>query len=312
MSISNEQIFDLLQEVRQQNIVISADIREIKQVLREYQARIEELEGKVRELEGDNSVLRERVEHLEGAGKRNQIILFGFEERVEDSLERRVLDLFSEVLLMNISPLELDNVHRIGSRKEDRSRPVIIRFVRFSVKRQVLQNISKLRGTGIAIANDLTLNQQQDHKLIYKYYKIAKSKNFEVKIVKNQLIVNNNKFTATDLREASGEAFTDFFINKKQLYPNSSAPATPTRERRSISQDHQSPQKDTEVSKSKLDEATDPKPAEERRGEKNRRQDSKDQGSSAPIITRQTRQARTNSTSSSGKPAERANRRIVV
>lgn len=320
-NVTNQQIFEVIQEVKKQNNDIRADIQDIKRDLAEHRLRVLELEEKVGELVSENSRLKERVKYSEEAAKRNQVVVFGLEERTEDSLENRIIDTFTNILLVNIKPQDLDNIYRIGTKSEGRHRPVVVRFVRYFVKRQILQNLKKLKGTGITVTNDLTIEQQQNQKLLYKYFKIAKSKNFEAKISKNYLIVNENTFSVTDLKQASAESFTDFFINKKQLFPSNSAPATPERQstieitipnnERTPNDQKDSPKENTVKQKSRAEEGS-RQPQDGRLREGSKKQDNKSQGPSTPIISRTTRQTgRTNSTSSLGKAAEKPNRRLV-
>lgn len=231
MPISNQQIFELLKEVKEQNNTIKSDVQSIKADLGEYKIRIQELENKVCELEGDNTNLRVKLRHFEEKEKKNQVIVFGLKEETEDLLEERVLDLFVNTLKLNIESQDLDNIYRIGTGS---ARPIIIRFVRYLNKLQILRNLSKLKNTGISIASDLTFEQQQDKKLLYKYYRIAKENGFSVKIIKNQLVVDENVFSIAELREVHPETFGEFFINKKQLFPSNSAPATPEVQSRSV------------------------------------------------------------------------------
>lgn len=128
---------------------------------------------------------------------------------------------------INIQPQDIDNFYRIGKTDKKTSRPIIVRFVRFIEKQLILKNLSKLKGTGISITNDLTPEQQEVQKVLYKYCRIARSKQLTAKINKNQLVVNGEHFTIEDLKGVYEETFGDSLINKNQLFRNNSAPATP-------------------------------------------------------------------------------------
>lgn len=227
--ITNQQLFDLLQEVKAQNNAIKTDVAVIKEVLANFRQTIDELENKVSVLETDNTDLRQTLKVLEESQRRNQIVIFGINEEVEDSLERRILDFFSNILLVNIHSQDIDNIYRVGKKdnKSHKERPIVVRFTRFLTKKLIFKNLSKLKGTGFSISHDLTREQQEAKKVLYKFYKLAISKNFEAKILKNQLLVNGEVFTVVDLKEADEITFSDFFINKKRLFRNNSAPTTP-------------------------------------------------------------------------------------
>lgn len=228
--ITNLQIFELLQEVKLQNNTIKTDVQAIREDLSRNEERIRELEDKVSELERENSTLQKRVQSLEESSKKNSIIIFGLAEETEDtsSLKEEILSLFNNTLSIEVSIQDIDNLYRTGKRR-DIARPVIVRFVRFSDKQKVLRSAHKLKGTSLSIKNDLTLQQQQEQKILYKFFKLAKDKGHLAKIIRNKLIVNEEVFSAHDLLEADEISFSDFFINKKQLVRNNSAPVTPSR-----------------------------------------------------------------------------------
>lgn len=295
--ITNQQIFDLLQEVKQQNRIIQSDIQSIKGDLSSYREKIQDLEIKVCELESENFNLKRKFKYLEESTKKNQIIVFGLKEETEDFLEKRVLKLFCGTLSVNIQPQNIDNIYRIGKKGNNTSRPIIIRFVRFLDKQLILKNLSKLKGTGISITNDLTPEQQEDQKILYKYYKIAKSKEFAAKINKNQLVVNGESFSIKDLKEAHEESFIDFFINKTQLFRNNSAPATP---------DSRAKPKDTQTSPHSYETSPKNQVLQSKESEKSRILEKK-QTPVTKISTRATT-GRTKSTSS-GKSADRTKQR---
>lgn len=297
--ITNQQIFDLLQEVKVQNNIIKTDIKTIKEDLNYYKGKIQDLEDKVSELEGENTNLQKRVKNLEESAKKNQIIVFGLEEETEELLEDRILHFLTNNLSTNISAQNIDNIYRIGKKGRGNTRPVIVRFVRYLEKQLVLRNANKLKGTGISISNDLTHQQQQEQKILYKYFRIAKSKGFPAKIIKGQLVVHEEIFQVNDLKEADEVAFADFFINKKGLFPNNSAPATPD------SGDETGKKTLTQISpipptvKSRL--AKTPR----LKTEKKLRTQNKSYPTVSRIVTR-IASGRTNSTSSSGKGGERS------
>ncbi|XP_045107879.1 caM kinase-like vesicle-associated protein [Portunus trituberculatus] len=56
--------------------------------------------------------------------------------------------------------MEIERAHRVGKQSEQRDRPVIVRFSRFSDREAVLRNCPKLRGTNIYINEDLPLTSQ--------------------------------------------------------------------------------------------------------------------------------------------------------
>lgn len=51
--------------------------------------------------------------------------------------------------------VELERAHRVGLNQENRPRPIIARFVRFSDREAASKNVNKFRGTNIYVNEDL-------------------------------------------------------------------------------------------------------------------------------------------------------------
>ncbi|CAG9760310.1 unnamed protein product [Ceutorhynchus assimilis] len=58
--------------------------------------------------------------------------------------------------------------------------------------------------------------------------KIAKQKQFSAKIIKNKLCVNNEEYTAENLRTIDKIMFLEPIVDKHTIFLNTSAPPTPT------------------------------------------------------------------------------------
>ena len=80
-----------------------------------------------------------------------------------------VVNLFKDTLQVEVNSSDLDRVHRIGQRRSKSaqlgktrsqgradSRPVIVKFVSYKVRKLVYANKKKLAGSGVTIREDLT------------------------------------------------------------------------------------------------------------------------------------------------------------
>jgi hypothetical protein len=138
-----------------------------------------ELEKKDREIESlrqHNIDLQEQIKRdsaefesskndAEQYSRRNNIRIQGVpdDDTKETSLQttEKVLKICNEKLKVNVTINDIDIAHRLGKWKENKNRPVIVKFVRRQQKNDLMKNTKVLKGTGIFINHDLTWTNQQ-------------------------------------------------------------------------------------------------------------------------------------------------------
>lgn len=218
-NVTNEQIFALLQNTNQ-------NVQDIKQELACYREKLDELESVTQHLQAENIHLKQKIASQEERLRRKNILIFGLPDATEKSLEEVVLEFLNGRLKVKITPGDLDNFYRIGV--SNRVRPVLIKFVREISAQQVLKNAKKLKGSGISIAQDLPQERRVERKILYDFLKVAKEKKFTAKIEKNKLIVNKDEYTVETLKNLNKRTFLEPIVDKATLFPNNSAPPTPT------------------------------------------------------------------------------------
>lgn len=115
--------------------------------------------------------------------------------------------------------MDINNLYPLGKAKDC---PVKIEFVSYLKKAAIFNNIQKLKGSNISIANDLTPKQREENKILRKHLYLAKQNESNVcYIKKNKLHVNNLIYAPNELQNFEENEFT------YQIKPNS-APETPT------------------------------------------------------------------------------------
>lgn len=118
------------------------------------------LESNVNNLLKDNEDLFKKFDSLEQYTRRNSVRIFGMEEKKDEIVEDSVLEVFNKQL----GPECIDRCHRIGSYsqsnqtdlKRARPRAIIVKFCSYRYRDTVFRNKKKLRGSKIAIKEDLT------------------------------------------------------------------------------------------------------------------------------------------------------------
>lgn len=115
--------------------------------------RIELLEKKVSEVEDEEKHAKAKCTHLELQTKLKQLRIYGLPEKNSTSLNQAVNNLFIEKL--GLTNVQVDNCYRIGAVKEGHTRPVIVSFGNTQNRNTVFFNKKKLKGTKIAITEEL-------------------------------------------------------------------------------------------------------------------------------------------------------------
>lgn len=147
--IASEQFIGKLTTIFRE-IVLS----EMGNALQECQHKVSQLEDQLRRSEEENSRLLDDHEQF---AKLNNIIIYGLPEDQGEKIEQKMTDLFESKLGITVALSEIDVAYRLrGGTGERKPRPVIVKFVRRLVKKTVVANRSKLKGSRIVIKDDLT------------------------------------------------------------------------------------------------------------------------------------------------------------
>lgn len=122
------------------------------------QTKISETTDRVYELEKDICSIACKLDDLENRSRRNNLIVYGIKESDQESqeaLRRRVCnDIFKDVLQLKIESIE--RCHRLGERRTNKDRPVILRVVDYKEKMLVLQNAYKFKGSNYSVGEDFS------------------------------------------------------------------------------------------------------------------------------------------------------------
>ena len=99
------------------------------------------MKGEVSYLSEKLGKLEESIDAQQQYSRRNCLLLHGIEETKGEDTENTVLEVLNNDMGLNISKTALDLSHRIGNPKmKKKSRPIIIKFVRYYDRRDVFMN----------------------------------------------------------------------------------------------------------------------------------------------------------------------------
>ncbi|CAG9770417.1 unnamed protein product [Ceutorhynchus assimilis] len=159
-SVTNKQIFELLQQT-------SNDVQDIKQDVTNFKEEVEILKHRVEAVESENANLKKQLSFHEELIRKKNILAFKIVEAENEVLQDVVLDLLNNKLEINATLNDLDNFYRIcENKKTNKARPILIKFTREVTVREIFKNVTKLRGTGISLAKDLLPEKRAESKTL--------------------------------------------------------------------------------------------------------------------------------------------------
>lgn len=122
----------------------------------------------------------------------NNLLVFGLPEdsgETESELTEAVVHkLFGAKLGIKVK--SVDRIHRLGKRKPNSSRPVIMNFYDHREKEHVLKNCGKLKGTTISVSNDYAKETVYARKMLWQSCETERAKGAKVKLIHDKLKVN--------------------------------------------------------------------------------------------------------------------------
>ena len=109
------------------------------------------------------------LEDLQQYSRRTNVLIHGIEEEEKEDTDKKAHDLFTEQLGLPLVEKDIARSHRLGKKTEGRNRPIIVRMLSYRQKKAVYDKKSKLKGTKVAIKENLTKER-------YDFYKECKEK----------------------------------------------------------------------------------------------------------------------------------------
>lgn len=185
------QLFEL---ITQANEIQSRKLTE--EIKNDIIITLEGFSKKIDETIEQNLLLQKKCASLERKIRKNNIIIFGLVPQKETLLSD-TLGSLNQFLELTLSKSDINNIYTIGNSDKP---PIVIEFLSFLTKSEIFKNIQKLRGTGVSITNDLSVEDRKEQKILYSHLKTARQQNLQAKISGNRLIIDSNPYTAEQLQ----------------------------------------------------------------------------------------------------------------
>lgn len=187
--LNKEELYQLLVEVNADQTKIIK--QELSLTVHTIADKVDVNTKKIQELEN-------KVVQLERKTRRKNIVVFGLEISDQSVIHQETLSKINNLLELNFVPDDISNIYQLKKSGESAA-PIIIELVSQLKKNIIFQNISKLKGSGIAITHDLSYEDRQKHKLLFIHLKKARNQKLSARIVGDKLEINNKLFTVDQL-----------------------------------------------------------------------------------------------------------------
>ena len=114
-----------------------------------HEKQIDDLLGN---LEERSSVLEDQMQY----SRRNCLIVTGIAENRGEDTDKVMQSFAEDKLGIQLADSEIDRSHRLGKKQVGKPRPIIIKFVRYNVRRKFMKARRKLKGQGMSVQEHLT------------------------------------------------------------------------------------------------------------------------------------------------------------
>jgi hypothetical protein len=137
---------DLLKESEERMIsLLTSKLKPLDLILN----KIDQVETTVVNLQRD-------AQKLQQDNKRNNIIVYGIEE-TKDEKAAKIHDVIEGLSnSLNIARIDYDDAFRLGKHQPNKTRPLLIKLLRYRDKQNIFLAAKNLKGTSISISNDKT------------------------------------------------------------------------------------------------------------------------------------------------------------
>lgn len=179
------------------------EITTVKQEFKEFKKQASENEKKY----------KQKLNMLDQQTRKKNIVVFGFKESEGENLKNEIIEFFNNSSLKTeLTTQTINRCHRLGNQIDyNQPRPIIVKFMNYESKINIIRMKKKLKGTGITIKEDLTLeNLRIYNQAAQKYgYKNTWTKNGTVfartKEGHDIIYREKQRIISTDDEENSGE-----------------------------------------------------------------------------------------------------------
>lgn len=166
---------------------------EISKMIIENKNKLANVEVTVTSLEKTIELQQQRLSNLEDRERRNNMIVFSIPEANNETaadLEQKVIrDIFFGQLGVTVTSVE--RIHRLGPKRHNKNRPIILRVYNYNEKQLVFKNCRKLKNTLVIVSDDYSKKTVEKRRQLWNTARQEKRNGDKVRLVYDKLFVND-------------------------------------------------------------------------------------------------------------------------
>ena len=103
-----------------------------------------------------NGEIEQQIDRQEQYSRRNCLLIHCIKERRHKVTDELVIQIIKSEMNIDIDVKDIDQSHQISAKTENKHRPIIVKFVRYSERRKVFNSKKRLKGKNLSITESLT------------------------------------------------------------------------------------------------------------------------------------------------------------
>ncbi|PIK43755.1 putative exosome complex exonuclease RRP44 [Apostichopus japonicus] len=168
----------------------------INQLIDKLDSRVLEVEKKLDDSNKDNYELKERLAKqeegqflkintdMEQYSRRNNLRIFGMKEDPNENTMDVFVKLAKEKLKLELNSDFIDRCHRLGrSTPGTNPRPILVKFLSYQHRREVIKARRNLKGSGITIKEDITMMNNRLLTETHRHVKVSNCWTVERRVI---------------------------------------------------------------------------------------------------------------------------------
>ena len=163
-----------------------------------------QLQDRITLLENENLSLKTKIKKVseraidhENRNRRNCLELTGLAQEAGETteqLENKVMDLFKIKMEIDTTKIQIENCHRFGHIIPGKTRPVIVRFLSWKMRRMVWDCRKKLQGSNVFLDESFAPEVKERRRILWPYMKTAWTFNTKAYFVLDKLIIDGKSY----------------------------------------------------------------------------------------------------------------------
>ncbi len=174
---------------------VQKDTKEIREKAKGNESHMRQLENTCKRLDTERRRMQEDIRKSEDYSKRDCLLFDGLAEAKDENCKTKILNLIKTNLEIE-KDIMIQRCHRLGQPQNERTRPIIVKFVIFEDIQDILKNAYKLKGTKLYVRNfysDATTNRRQALTPLFLHMK--HKKNMKCSLINDSIVVEKEKIT---------------------------------------------------------------------------------------------------------------------